>query len=319
MGLPSDATPEARRWHPPPVSDSFYVPFAAPPTFSELDALLAQPGFVWSEEEDILRAWPQSVLHCRLARKSARSVELTWHDDDGQVSVRLMTCSARADLALGLEIVRRLAGASEGVFEGEDGLSGTVSQLDALGADWLDHQYTSGAAALLAIATDARGPITLPGAVRAYHATQTSLATLEERATAGSRPFADVLTEDIIRVQNISFEGVLEASVIQARSEDGPPRTLSVLGPGIEQYLVAADQIAVVPAVDEVPLFIPWASAKTLLGGLETWVDGASFRFPALQAKEWDDLLGRAHAILGTEPPPATPTAWQRFLRLFRS
>jgi hypothetical protein len=126
------------------------------------------PGARTVDDDPPAGGWPDGDVHVvHLPGRSTRGVELS--RDGRDLSVRLLTCSAAEEYALGVSLARAAAELSGTDVEAEDGWKGAPATVgDRYGAAWIADHLRSGTRIALTLA-DERGPITMSGPVRDFH------------------------------------------------------------------------------------------------------------------------------------------------------
>jgi len=145
-------------------------------------------------EDDVGAA---EYTHVYLPGVSTRGVEVYREDQD--VVVRLLTCSAPGEYALGVFLARTAAELSGTEVRSEHGWQGAPASVqDEYGAAWIAGEVASGARIALTLA-DERGPLTMGGPVRNFHLGARLAAEL--RAAGPEDGLADRLLAAVRRAQ----------------------------------------------------------------------------------------------------------------------
>ena len=140
----------------------------AAPGWRALRAALATPDLAGLPEASADDGWPGGRLRLHRAGISTRATELV-AEPEGRVRIEIRALAAPEDCDLALDVAEALARLA-GAAAVEADYFGAVSLADLRrlhGADWRHEQAQSGARALGALIADGRGPIAVPGPVRA--------------------------------------------------------------------------------------------------------------------------------------------------------
>ena len=131
------------------------------------DVLAAAGNGLSTVEDDLPAAgWRDGYTHVYLPGLSTRGVEVYREGKD--MVVRLMTCSAPEEYALGVSLARAAAELSRTDVRSEDDWKGAPATVgERYDAAWIADNVSSGARIALLLADD-RGPITMGGPVRGF-------------------------------------------------------------------------------------------------------------------------------------------------------
>ncbi len=235
--------------------------------------------------QDPINSWPtDSVLHCYIAGRSARAVEVGRATDG--YTVRIMSCSARTEYDLALDLVERLASLTGGSIQDEasDEAYPVAELRTVLDTGWIDGMLESGPRVLQAMIE--RAPLTLTGAVRAYVFGERVAARLEQAGPPDE--FGSRLIADIVRVQNLDLGDLWEANVMKVSHDSFTVAVVKQDGvflPMADRYAFGGDGKVTMVAAEHLEL---------VLGEHVHYVDQAQAIVWPLSEADWTTITARA-------------------------
>ena len=213
-------------------------------------------------------------------RLSTRVITVAY--DTETLSVRIPSGSSHEDCELGLDIVRRAAGAGRGEFDTEVGEL-TVAQLDEVfGFDWITHQLESAARICIHLARD-KGGIGVPGPTREVWVGPSVVAELEDGDPAGIGLRLLGIMRRVLW-PDPSYEIAAQFAVTSAGGESF---TLAMLLPDRQCLLPRSDRLAI---EDSTGIFMVPRSVLTSLPVRVTYLDDANQLVEAIHQDDWADL-----------------------------
>jgi hypothetical protein len=264
------------------VSFSFYVSLAAPPSLARLLAIAPGASCDDAPEDHAETAPLPAGYACHLYRhgESARGVEVAY--ENGQLGVRIMTCSSRADYELGVALARGFGDAT--VAAEDDG------EIESYDDAWIDRMVAWGPDAVMRMAESG---CEMSGARRRFHVGPRLIAEL--RASGAADTLGARLLERFVRVQYVDEEGYYAASTFEVTPRDGrPPYTLAAWAPEVRYVFPAVERLGLV--AEDGAVEIAHARGAELAGERWTWLDDKQALVEPIPDDEWEQLLRRARA-----------------------
>lgn len=290
----------------PRMSFSFRLRARKVPAYGELRALIDMPDVVCEEEK------PEKFVCVHLYRPliSTRSVEVSW--DRGwlpfskdTLEVRILANACAEDFALAMHILTRVASSLDVPVEDPEGMSLSITDLQAkFGEAWAAEMIEATANALARVAS-MKDEVAVPGPRRSFHVGPEVL----KRLQVGTPGFHDRLVASMRRLQWI--DGWVDDSAPAAEAKEatdgcyaaskmlvGGAFVLSVWVPNKEILLTPVDYVTFKSAApDDQLILVPWSAIPELAGGLAEPLDEKHLLLKPCSDMEWTSLLERALEI----------------------
>jgi hypothetical protein len=279
----------------------------AAPGWRALRAALPTPDLAGLPEANADDGWPGGRLRLHRAGVSTRATELV-AEREGRVRIEIRALAAPEDYDLALDVAEALARVA-GVAAVEADYFGAVPLPDLRrlhGADWRQEQALSGARALAALIAEGRGPIAVPGPVRACWIGARLLGELERAGPPATLP--DRMIATVRQLQWDLPAGTRDAGVFVSGGAAGDADGAGAPARETRFAVWLPDEALVIPRVDYVALraatgdvvMVSAATVPALAGPRATPLDECQLLVPPIPPDEWAAIVARARPLAAT-------------------
>ncbi len=269
------------------MSYSFYVPMPSPPSVSFFDDL-GFPDLVCIEDmpEGPL---PPGYFHFYRDGISTRGLEVCF--EEGALQVRIMTGSCREEYELALAMVKQAARISGAPIESEEGDVAGPDEIDAThGAEWIARLVRS-TDAIVHIARQDGGTVTMSGPVRPFHLGPRMLRELNADDPDG---LADRVLAAMRACQWVDPDRYYSASTMQVSLQGGAKVTLTAFAEGVGYVLPNVQFLAI---LDEPHFTIRRDSLLEVPGVRWRWLDEVQLLVEPIGQGEWPRFIAAAREL----------------------